>query len=194
MAEINDYLNGLEEQSIQEESKILVVRTPVVEEICMRYKSWLDQAVNNWDYWHQIDTFTSKSIKGLRYSSKDILNFSIYMKEYESHKDFYKSGVFISMLINNSEENDFVIITGHLIKKLFWLGFDNSKNIVVRGSAGDLTGMDMRSNILTITGNVGTRSGLYSRGGEIHICGNIGEISPPCKAKIYQNGELIWPR
>ncbi len=103
MAEINDYLKDLGKQEVQEESKILLVNNPILEAICDKFERYLKNA-----FLRPYDTALD-SVKDLKYTAKDVKDFSVVFKKYESRAGFDGASIFFSALINHSEENDFEI-------------------------------------------------------------------------------------
>lgn len=119
------------------------------------------------------------AIGKLEYSAKDVEKFSIALiglqnEEHFSQKlhFFQKAGLFLSALINNCKDTDFVIHTQHLIKGIGELGLMNTKNIIVNGNAGDNVGQEMEGGSIMINGNVGKTAGNFMRGGSITVNGD----------------------
>ncbi len=205
MAEISDYLNDLGEQKVQEEKEIEIVENPVVEELCKKFEKWMQMKPSDYDS-------ALKTVKGLKYSSKDVRNFSVSLSRYNiGGWPLRISGLFLSALINNSEEKYFEVIIQHLVQKACDLGKHNTKNVViigdtgyflgaymqtgliiVKGSVGIGAGYCMRAGKIKIDGNAGTGLGADSKGGKIYVKGRIEGRGEDCKAEIYQNGKLIW--
>lgn len=202
MAGIHRYLEDLGELVVQEKKEILVVRSPTVDLLCKRFEEFLSQSEKMLgvrfsidDEYDEIYTSALNYIRGAKYSSKDINVFSIKIKEYESEPNFVRVvGAFISVLIDNSEENSFEVVTEHLTRKMLSLGYLNKKRLIVNGDLGVYTGLCMKQGQLIINGNTGYYLGFMACGGEIYVNGEIEKISANCKAKIYQRGKQVWPR
>jgi formylmethanofuran dehydrogenase subunit C len=114
------------------------------------------------------------AIKGLSYSSKDVEKFSLALAEFQETKAFAnKAGFFLSALINNCQDSDFIIHTKHL-KRIGYLGANNTKNITVDGDAGNCLAVIMSCGRISVDGNVGDGAGERLEGGEIVINGNSG--------------------
>ncbi len=131
-------------------------------------------------------------IRNLKYSAKDVEKFSLALANFEQEPDFKsKAGHFLSALINNGLDSDYVVHTDHLSLKMDYLGFKNQKNILVNGSVRDNLGRQMVEGsivlngdtendagyvmiggVITINGNTGNWTGIYMRGGEIILNGN----------------------
>ncbi|NYZ74129.1 hypothetical protein H0O00_03225 [Candidatus Micrarchaeota archaeon] len=116
------------------------------------------------------------SIERLEYSASDIKNFSIAIAEFQDEKDFSeKAGFFLSALINNGKDQDYIIHTKHLAVPLDSIGCENTKNITVEGNAGDNAGDGMRGGIITVNGNAHYGAGNSMIGGTITVNGDAGE-------------------
>lgn len=146
---------------------------PVLESL---KKAWRSCKCTDWskDYPRML-----KAVEKLKYSSKDVEMFSIALAGFQGEKDFAdKAGMFLSALINNGNENDYTIRTGHLAVPPNYIGFRNTKNIVVKGDVGR-----------------GIALGMIS--GKIYFEGNIGNIeasmtgSAHGKRELYFMGKLI---
>jgi hypothetical protein len=115
------------------------------------------------------------SIKNLRYSAKDVENFSLVLIDFQDEENFsLKAGLFLSALINNGEESYYNIHTQHLKTQLECLGYMNTKNIMINGDAGCSVGRGMKGGSITVKGNVGEMAGLSMKGGNITVKGNAG--------------------
>lgn len=156
-------------------------------------------------------------IRGINYSAKDVENFSIALAEFQG-PDYFgaKAGYFLSALINNGTENEYVIHTNHLAEKIHLLGFENTKNIVVEGDLGEKTGVRMKGGNILVKGNVEKSLGQWMTGGkividgdatrfigdemtggEIHLNGNYVFIAPPIcihGGRIFHKGKLIFDK
>jgi len=67
-------------------------------------------------------------------------------------------------------------------------------NIQVQGNATHWTGLYMEGGIIHIQGNAGESTGWGMKDGEIHVDGKINHIDIFCRGKIYNKGELVWPK
>ncbi|MBI4918892.1 hypothetical protein HY837_03115 [archaeon] len=205
---LEQYLQSLGQQKQVDEKDLQVTPNPTLDLLCRTFENWLKQGPS-----------CSKAevmIKELHYTAKDVTDFSVRIKQYEETPGFeINAGEFLSYMINLSPEQDFVVITQHLNKKISRLGTDNNKNITVvgslggetaigmesgrievQGNSGRCTGDSMRGGILVIRGDVGSRLGAHSvnvNGAEIYVEGKkpfrINERT--CGAKIYHQGTLI---
>ena len=70
-------------------------------------------------------------VKGLKYSAKDVERFSIALAEFQEEQDFEtKAGYFLSALMNNGIDMDYIIHTAHL-PLINYLGYKNQKSIMM---------------------------------------------------------------
>ncbi len=166
MAGIENYLQELDEQNVQEESKIQVVRNPVIDNLFDKYEQWLSEQKG---YDHAVEL-----IKKTKYTSKDIREFSMLIKKYECNELFSSSGFFLSALINQCRNKYFEIITGHLTKEIDWIGFFNIKHVVVIGSVGEASCAYMKKGEVNIEGNANDFLGEGAHGGICHVKGDAG--------------------
>jgi len=115
-----------------------------------------------------------KDLRGI--SGKDIQAFSIALERFQGEEKFStKAGLFLSALINNSRDVDVVIHTAHLTEQIGWLGYHNTKNIIVEGDIGDSLGSSMESGSITVDGSAGDFLGSWMKGGSITVKGDAGE-------------------
>ncbi len=183
MAEISDYLNGLEEHNVQEEN-IKLNKNPMIDLLCRNFEEYLKDNSR----FHDHKNFESSAIKGLKYTSKDVTDFSLMLKQYETERNFgCDAGCFLSLLINNSKETNFEIITVHLTKAIDVIGIHNTKNIYVKGNAGSLLGREMSGGTIIVEGCTGRQTGNMLSGGKIMINGNSGELT----GEDLRGGEII---
>ena len=134
-----------------------------------------------------------KATKALKCSASDVEKFSLAMMEFQGAKSVsYKTGLFLSALINNGKENDYVIHTTHLDARIALIGHRNTKNITVEGDAGMWCGFEMEGGSIIVRGDAGNWCGYLMKGGSIHVDGEIGRISDDIiHGKIFHKGKLI---
>ncbi len=114
-------------------------------------------------------------VKPLNYSASDVEKFSIALAEFQDEKSFgEKAGIFLSALINNGNEQDYVVHTNHLSVAIDYLGVLNRKNITVEGDAGKSAGEGMKGGSITVKGNAGACVGEEMEGGSVSVIGNTG--------------------
>ncbi len=172
---INDYLGELGEQKFQGESIIQIIENPVVRRICEKYECWLkedkDRIGRDVGHGNEHD-YCWDLVKDVFYTVKDVFDFSVMLKKYEKQKGFSFTGLFLSALINNSEKNDFKIITSHLYNKIDLVGFFNKKNLTVIGDVGQKAAWSMKGGEIVITGNTGTHTGMGMKAGKLMVEGS----------------------
>lgn len=121
---------------------------------------------------------TASVVTSLRCSSKDIEKFSLVLVEFQRERWFSdKAGLFLSALINNGDDNDYMIHTANLEWSVGNLGYKNTKNIVVRGDVGDNIGESMGGGTITVEGDACNFVGYWMEGGDIRIRGNVDEMA-----------------
>jgi formylmethanofuran dehydrogenase subunit C len=114
-------------------------------------------------------------VKGISLTPKNMERLSLMLAESQYEKHFSeKAGLFLSALMNNGEEKDYVIQTRHFLQPIFFLGYRNTKNIEIYGDAGDGVGGVMESGTITVLGNAECAVGSGMKGGEIRIMGDAG--------------------
>jgi hypothetical protein len=113
-----------------------------------------------------------EAIKGLKYTSKDVEKFSVACIQLQDESKFFRAGVFLSALINNCPDRDFVIHTRHLSRIMHHLGYKNTKNITVSGDVGGGLGREMECGTITVEGNAYGGIGDRMEGGSISVKGS----------------------
>jgi hypothetical protein len=122
-----------------------------------------------------------KLLGDVRCSAEEVRELSEKLEIFQYSDDFsLKAGIFLSVLINNGEDEDYVINTKNLKGHLDCLGYFNNKNITVDGDVGDSVGDFMINGSITVKGNAGDSVGFCMRGGNIIIQGNAGDKLGPC--------------
>jgi len=142
--------------------------------------------------WEKNYGVVSGQVKRLEYSSKDVENFCIALAEFQGEEHFgSKAGLFLSALINNGKDTDYVIHTQHLNREIRWLGYGNSRNITVNGNTGGWVGFGMKGGSITVHGDVREAAGMEMKGGAIIVDGNAtGRVGGSMKGgSITVNGD-----
>jgi hypothetical protein len=131
-----------------------------------------------WDEIKGIDGYHEailQIVKNLRYTAKDVENFSLVLAEFQDGEYFsWKAGIFLSTLINKGKDCDYVIRTQHLATPPDNLGICNEKNIIVDGDVGHNLGYRMESGCITVEGDAESDVGSSMEDGNITIKGNAG--------------------
>ncbi len=194
MASIENYLQELGEQEAQEEKTLQGVDNSDLTPIFKRFEKFLVQRYRMGEEEDLYDE-ACESLKGMKYSSKDVTIFSLMLKKYESSSNFvFLAGLFLSALINLSEEQNFEILTSDLIEKIWCMGIKNVKNITVKGCLGDGVGYSMKKGKIVIEGRAGYNLGFQASRGKIYVRDGIEDIAADCGATVYEGGELVWPK
>jgi hypothetical protein len=130
---------------------------------------WCNNAVRNY-------SACLKAIKGLEYISKDVEKFSVACIQFQNEDLFWMNvGLFLSALINNCPDRDFVIQTRHLSTRINFLGYKNTKNIIVEGDAYSV-GNAMEGGKITVKGSAGLFIGHQMKDGRITVEGNVASL------------------
>ena len=139
-------------------------------------------------YWYTHNPL-DRMVRGIDYSAKDVMNLSLALSEFREEKNFGSyAGLFISTLVNNSPEQEFTIITEHLVP-IHFLGFKNRKAITIRGDVGLAVGYEMKGGTITVTGNAGAQIGAGMESGTIHLEGSFDAVpNPQGTGSIYHKG------
>ncbi len=153
--------------------------------------AWSRLELNTTSEFTYIDAF--RLIRHLDYSTKDVEKFSIALAEFQDEIKFAeRAGIFLSALINNGKDKNYVVHANHLNVLLDCIGFRNRKNIKVEGSIGKCVGYSMLSGIIFVNGDVGNAIGHAMQGGKIYIVGERGLLGEYIAGgRIYVRGEII---
>ena len=178
------YSLGPEERK---EIKIPEIRTnPALEYLVKNYKLYIEQATD-FEKARRIQHF----LKINPVKSNEIEEFSLILGEHQRLNNFNLSGFYLSKLINESIDEDFIIHTKHLEKLIDCIGYNNFKNLTINGNAGRLVGGYMKDGRIEVKGNAGDWVGYGMEGGRIEVKGNAGD-GVGCEMKngeIHINGE-----
>lgn len=155
-------------------------------------KAWTayEETIKDGSYRYDWDIDEAMSIiqsTVLQYSSKDVEKFSIALAEFQDEEKFYeKAGMFLSVLINNGKDSDYIIHTSHLVWGPNNLGCRNRKNIIVKGKLGSHAGREMEGGTIIVEGDVDLSLGFSMKGGRIVVKGNA-----PYGTGVYMEGGTI---
>src|SRR5208283_5959929 len=112
----------------------------------------------------------------LEYSAKDVEVFSLALPESQGEERFgAKAGLFLSALINNCKESEFVIHTNHLAAPIEHIGFGNTKEIIIDGDVGNHAGDAMEGGSIIVIGSAGISVGIGMNNGTITVEGKSGD-------------------
>jgi formylmethanofuran dehydrogenase subunit C len=117
-------------------------------------------------------------LRRIGYSAKDVEDFSVMLAEFQGERRFSeKAGIFLSLLVSDGRDADYIIHTAHFAVPISQIGTQNTKNITVKGSAGDSLGFLMKRGLISVQGDAGRDVGLMMEDGEIRVEGAIGSIA-----------------
>lgn len=159
-----------------------------------------------------------EGIRDLQYDHDDIEEFCTLLDS--SSKVPYMilgpAGIYISALINRSQEDRIVLGLQDYQRTFHFLGYRLPKgktlilqgdvgdfigaclcggHLVVEGCTGNMCGAGMIRGEISITNKAGERTGEWMRGGEIHVAGSILSTGKPIfGGKIYSGEKLIAPK
>lgn len=125
------------------------------------------------------------------------------------------AGIYISSLINRSQEDRLVLKLREYKRAFHFLGYRLPEGktltlhghagdfigaglaggrLIVEGSTGDWCGAGMIKGKILVTGRTGEKTGEWMRGGEIHVNGRIrGTGESIYGGRIYKRGTLVVP-
>ena len=127
-------------------------------------------------------------IKGIDYAAVDVGIFSIILAEFQDEKSFSKkTGIFLSALINNGADTDYVVNTLHLRVEIGYIGLHNTKNIVINGNSGGGVGFGMQRGKILVNRHGGDEVGEAMEGGVIIVNGNVGRAA----GIFMKNGRIV---
>ena len=169
-----DLFEGLKPEEKQPEQKeFKVERTPTLDALVKGFDKLFEPNFNfdNYGFYQECEKQTPHN-----YSARDIELFSLTLGKYEDTQDFRRqAGLYISVLINKSSEEKFLVHTSHLPSGLDFLGgINQGKHITVKGDVGIRTAERMESGEIHIEGNEGGSGGSGMCGGKLYVHGNSG--------------------
>ena len=170
MGSFDKFLKGLGKQEERTTSEIKVEKNPVLEELVEIYAGWLEEKIKL-GCGNAYQLCLTKT-KPLVYTSKDISGLCLRLNKYEHQKQFEWSGLFLSVLINNCKDEEFLLLTDHLDKQINCIGYENTKKIVVQGNTKNYTGDSMSDGSIEVKGNTKKYTGYLMSGGSITVKGN----------------------
>lgn len=137
---------------------------------------------------------TYRSFPDLVVSARDIELFSIRLVEFQEVNLFpARVGFFLSALINNCADSDYILHLSHLAEPVYYLGTDNTKNIHVIGSVGDRLADRMISGSIIVDGNAGRKTAYALHGGTVRVNGNVKELGRMVGGRVFIGGDLETP-
>ena len=151
------------------------------------------------ELWNELEPYRlyyknppNEEFNEIKCGAKDIERFSLVLAEFQEQEGFDRfAGYFLSKLINNSPDREFVIHTCHLSIKINNIGLRNTKEITVNGDLGEYVGDEMpEEGVIIVKGNARS-AGQKLNGGKIVIEGDVPEIAEEAEnGEIHVNGEI----
>jgi hypothetical protein len=155
-------------------------------------KAWKDFDCDNME---EFDIGKAYSlVKDIGYGSADVTKFCMILDGFQKEKNFaYKAGLFLSALMNNCVDEEFTLPLSHLDEKVHYIGFDNSKRILIEGDVGCILGNYMKAGEIIVMGSVENETGGNMEGGRIIIQGDSGATlgSEMKGGEIVLEGDVI---
>ncbi len=171
----------------------------IFEKLRKEYESFLLHAqkarIDELEREEHVQRFLPQLFAKYPWTSKDITELSLVLKDYEHHEEFKYSGYFLSYLINHSHllnpKEKYLIVTKHLETKINALCYKNKSSVtidgdsgnylcwqmicgtvIVNGNAEEYACEKMKNGTVTITGNTTYGAGYHLKGGKLIIKGN----------------------
>jgi glutamate synthase domain-containing protein 3 len=156
------------EQREPETRKIEIKKSERLEQIIRGFEEALK--INHYFFYPKEAYNISNKLITILPTSKEILDFSILMNDYQDYSFFeIKSGQYLNALINQSEDNEFTINTRHLERLPNSIGYKNNGKIIrINGDAGDFLGEKMQEGVI-YTENTGNFLGINIENGTINV-------------------------
>ena len=179
-----DQFNNLRPEDEQPKDRSAqVTRSPALDEMVRNFDEFLRSMERMWPAYIDSD-WEERYMGNIIPTSKEpsaanITAFAIELARFQGSAYFNRAGgLYISSLINNSNDTNFTLTTNHLEKKLSHLGFLNSgKTIEVIGVLEGYCGRKMTAGLLRVRGSVTGYLGQEMSGGTIEIEGNAGNLT-----------------
>jgi hypothetical protein len=170
-------IDALEQESNQGEKKGQVHNpNPAQKQLEVAFVKYLDLSVNYLCETDDLVTHLTNEAKTMKYTARDLELFTLQMVKFEDRPNFeVRAGLFLSLLINISNEADFIIHTSNLSKPINSIGYKNTKNIIVNGDVGSCLGERMIDGSIVLNGNAGDFLAAKQESGTIIVNGNIGK-------------------
>lgn len=180
-----DLFSSLQPEEEQIPDRIPEIKpNPNLEYLVREYEGFIKKAI---DYDKAEELYKELKLNTEYLISKNIEQFSLTLSNYEQLRNFYISGYFISRVINDSKDEEFRIHTNHLDSLISYLGYKNTKNMIVNGDFGHCVGYLMQNGTITVKGNAGHCVGYSMKNGKITINGNaVDEVG-----RFMQGGNIL---
>lgn len=185
-----DLFDGLHREDEQEPIRKLERKEGVLEQLVRNYRIILRAPALYAEGVYQITGAILEEIGPLEISAGDIQQFLIKAQQFEKSKRFSEQlGPYLSVCINKSRDENFVLNLQHLSHRLDHLCMNNIKNVIIYGDAGDYLGRGMAEGKIVLHGNSNNRTGNFMTGGILHVLGNVFGIG--AAMGTIDGGEII---
>ena len=164
---------------------IITVKEDVIGQLTESYLQILEDEIDNLAWMvehHRIVNVYEKildDIQYLEYTFYDIEAFCAQMDNAERLQLMVPgpAGLYISALINNSKDGQFVLRLLDYRYNFHFLGYrlPEGMTLILEGNAGDFIGAALNGGSLVVNGSVGGWCGAGMLGGDIHVRQNAGE-------------------
>ncbi|MBI4918945.1 hypothetical protein HY837_03380 [archaeon] len=174
MSDLNYYLDNLGKQGFTEEKKSQVNRHHNLDFLCELY---LKAASKDFARKKSYDAyeFYSDILSGIKYSAKNVHDFTIELPELYKKTSCSYIGKYLSALINNCKHEQIKIMLFNYDwrKNMSGLGFLNNKDLLIYGNPGNGLGR-LQTGRIIVYGNTEAYTGLGQKEkGRIIINGNV---------------------
>jgi len=185
-----DLFDGLNKEEHQEFKEFAVERNKTLDKLVTKFEK---QLARNWGstmkisaeerHYNNAMKLLSRGFKeGI--SSEDVEQFSVLLSNYQdkladwrTHAAWH-SGIYLSAMIDSSDDTDFIIRSHHLSTPIDLIGYRNTKNVTLIGNAGKFVGCKMSGGNLVVNGNAYSIGNVNQFGevenGNIEIKGDVG--------------------
>jgi len=172
----------------KEDRKLDVKNNTMLEQFRALWRSCFKSVKEvHYDDCGKLHSALSEQLRKMRYSSKDIEEFSVMLAEFVDEEDFPgKAGLFLSALINGGKDPAYKIHVNHLDCLFDYLGHYNRKKIRVMGGVGVWLGREMKRGEIIVEGGTNGAVGDKMNGGRVVIKGCTGSVGYGMKG-----GEII---
>ncbi|MDD5171768.1 MAG: hypothetical protein PHF60_01910 [Candidatus ainarchaeum sp.] len=156
--------------------KVQVVEDETLKKLKRAFRIRLDPDEACMDYWKK----ALDRVRPMRYSAKDVEGFSIALGDSDMEWFVDEAGLFLSALVNHGKDSDYVIHSAHLDVLPRSLGYENTKNIIVKGDVDEAFGCTMKAGAAIVEGNASDNLGEFMEGGSITVKGDAGSDVGRC--------------
>jgi formylmethanofuran dehydrogenase subunit C len=114
-----------------------------------------------------------EATKGLCCTANEIEAFCLLLSDFQDKEGFSNyAGIFLSALMHNGKDDEYVINIRHLDAKLNFISIFRQMNVTIEGDVDSSIGRRLKGGTLIIAGDVGPCLGEYMEEGDILVHGN----------------------